>query len=145
MVGDWEFRDTLIRGEASRPPSVTGGVRYELVSNGTVLQERVDGPDHGTAHMVSMIWVDGDRLVLDHYCSSGTRPRLVSRGLEGHELRFVHENHTGVTSEATGHIHAAVFRFDTAGRFTSEWTWQEPGVTHSAERHHRRAKRDEAR
>lgn len=136
LEGSWAFRDSLTAGIAARPIHVSGSVDYELVSNGLVLQERVHGPEHGTANMVSMIWVEGDQLVLDHYCSSGTRPRLVSPGLVGNEIRFVHDGHSGVRSEDAGHIHGAVFRFGPNGRFTSEWAWRARGDSHDAERHH---------
>jgi hypothetical protein len=136
LVGHWVFRDSIEAGTGSRPEAVSGTASYDLVSNGTTLQERVQGPEHGTANMISMIRLDGDRLVLDHYCSSGTQPRLVSRGLEGNEIRFVFESGTGIASPATGHIHAATFTFLPDGRFESRWTWKEPGNTHTAARRH---------
>lgn len=137
LTGRWSFRDSLDVGNPSaRPAVVTGTVSYALVSNATTIQETVDGPDHGTADMISMIRLDGERLVLDHYCSSGTQPRLVSPGLVGDEIRFVFESGTGMPSSATGHIHAAVFRFLPDGRFESRWTWEEPGNRHAGVRRH---------
>jgi hypothetical protein len=139
LAGRWAFRDSVDGGTASgRPEVVTGTVSYELVSNNTTIQERVHGPDHGTANMISMIRLDGDRLVLDHYCSSATQPRLVSRGLEGDHIRFVFESGTGLASPATGHIHAATFSFSPDGGFESRWTWKEPGNTHIGVRRHAR-------
>lgn len=136
LAGEWAFRDSVESGVARRPEVVTGTVAYELVSNGTTIQERVDGPDHGTANMVSMIRVDGHSLVLDHFCSSGTQPRLVSPGLEGNEIRFVFEGGTSIPTAATGHIHAATFTFGPDGSFQSAWTWAEPGNTHVGVRRH---------
>ncbi|HEX9728632.1 MAG TPA: hypothetical protein VGA37_09015 [Gemmatimonadales bacterium] len=137
LAGAWTFRDSLEQGSVSaRPLTVTGTVSYALVSNGTTIQETVNGPDHDTAEMISMIRVDGDRLVLDHYCSAGNQPRLVSRGLEGNQVRFVFESGTGLASSGTGHIHAATFTFLPAGGFESHWTWLEPGNTHTAVRQH---------
>jgi hypothetical protein len=139
LAGQWAFRDSLDWGTAAgRPEVVTGTVSYELVSNNTTIQERVHGPNHGTANMISMIRLDGDRLVLDHYCSSGTQPRLVSRGLEGHQIRFVFESGTGLESPATGHIHAATFSFGPDGGFESRWTWKESGKAHIGVRRHAR-------
>lgn len=137
LAGEWAFRDSL-EGGAQRPEVVSGTVAYELVSNGTIIQERVNGPDHGTANMMSMIRVDGDRLVLDHYCSSGTQPRLVSRGLEDDEIHFVFEGGTGIPTPTTGHIHAATFTFGPDGTFESSWTWAEAGDTHVGVRRHTR-------
>jgi len=137
LAGQWAFRDSLAAGTASgRTEVVTGTVSYDLVSNNTTIQERVHGPDHGTVNMISMIRLDGDRLVLDHYCASGTQPRLVSRGLEGQEIQFAFESGTGLASPATGHIHAATFSFLPDGGFESRWTWKEPGNTHIGVRRH---------
>lgn len=137
LAGRWEYRDSV---EAAAVPArravVTGTVSYRLVSNGTTIQETVNGPGHDVADMISMIRLDGDRLVLDHYCSSGTQPRLVSYGLEGDRIRFEFANATGLTSPATGHIHAATFTFLPEGGFESRWTWQEPGRTHVGVRRH---------
>lgn len=135
IAGRWTFRDS-VEGASTRPAVVAGIVSYTLVSNGTTIQETVSGPDHDVANMISMIRVDGDRLVLDHYCSSGTQPRLVSTGLEDNRIRFVFESGTGLASLATGHIHAATFTFLPDGGFESRWTWQEPGNTHVGVRRH---------
>jgi hypothetical protein len=136
LAGYWSFRDSLEAGTADRPVVVQGVVSYELVSNRTTVQERVHGPDHGTANMMSMIRLDGNRLVLDHYCSSGTQPRLVSQGLEGATIRFEFASATGLASPATGHIHGATFTFLPDGGFESRWTWSEPGNTHTGVRRH---------
>jgi hypothetical protein len=137
LAGHWTYRDSLDYNiGATRPEVVVGTVWYALVANGTTIQENVNGPGHDVADMISMIRVDGDRLVLDHYCSSGTQPRLVSRGLEGNVIRFVFESGTGIPTPATGHIHEATFTFLPGGGFESRWTWQEPGKTHIGVRRH---------
>jgi hypothetical protein len=138
LAGQWAYRDSVADGSRENVV-VTGTVAYELVANGTTLQERVHGPDHDVANMISMIRLDGGRLVLDHYCSSGTQPRLVSRGLDGNVIRFVFEGGTNIPASTTGHIHAATFTFLSKGRFESRWTWQEPGNTHVGARRHRAA------
>ncbi len=135
LAGQWAYRDSVESG-SRRNVVVTGTVAYEPVANGTTLQERVHGPHHDVANMISMIRLEGERLVLDHYCSSGTQPRLVSSGLDGDVIRFAFEGGTNIPSPATGHIHAATFTFLPDGRFESRWTWQEPGNTHVGARRH---------
>jgi hypothetical protein len=139
LAGQWAYRDSIENGSRQNVV-VTGTVAYELVANGTTLQERVHGPDHDVANMISMIRLEGGRLVLDHYCSSGTQPRLVSRGLDGNVIRFVFEGGTNIPTTTTGHIHAATFTFLPDGRFESRWTWQEPGKTHVGARRHAAAR-----
>jgi hypothetical protein len=137
LAGHWTYRDSLdYNTGAPRPEVVVGIVAYELVANATTIQETVNGPGHDVADMISMIRVDGDRLVLDHYCSSGTQPRLVSRGLEGDVIRFAFESGTSIPTSTTGHIHEATFTFLPGGGFESRWTWREPGKTHIGVRRH---------
>lgn len=115
-----------------------GRVSYELVSNGTAILERVMNEEHGEAGMVSVIHLDGDRLVLQHYCGSGNQPRLVANGLTGDEIRFAFDGAGNLASPSAGHIHGAVFRFPATGAFESTWTWRENGVDESSTRLHRR-------
>ena len=84
--------------------------------------------------------IEEDRLVLQHYCSAGNQPRLVSTGLDGHEIRFTFERATNLPSIGIGHIHAAVFTFPGTGPFTSRWTWLADGVETTSTRRHERAK-----
>jgi hypothetical protein len=115
-----------------------GTVSYELVSNGTAILERVMNEEHGETGMVSVVYLDGDRLILQHYCSSGNQPRLVSPGLEGDEIRFTFEGASNLASADSGHIHGAVFSFAGPGPFASRWTWRENGVDTTTARRHAR-------
>ncbi len=126
LAGTWGFQDGGQRGS----------VVYELVSGGTVILERVMSAEHGPVGMVSMIRLDGDRLVLDHYCTAGNQPRLVSPGLEAGEIRFSFAGATSLPDTAVGHIHGAVFQFPTGQVFRSLWTWREHGVETTSERRH---------
>lgn len=137
LAGTWKFGDT---GTAPGTLMPVGTVSYEVVSNGTAILERVSGPEHGPSGMVSIIRLDGDRLVLDHYCSDGNQPRLVaSRDLAGMEIRFDFESATGLASPEAGHIHSAVFSFRPDGGFESRWGWRQAGATHTGLRRHVRA------
>jgi hypothetical protein len=118
FAGTWNFR----------AGSDSGRVSYELVSNGTAILERVMNAEHGEAGMVSVIHVDGGRLVLQHYCGAGNQPRLVSTGLAGDEVVFTLEGVANLASPAAGHIAAARFRFPGGGRFETTWTWRALGA-----------------
>jgi hypothetical protein len=128
IAGTWSFTAGAEHGRVS----------YEVVSDGTAILERVMNEEHGEAGMVSVIHLDGDRLVLQHYCGAGNQPRLVASGLTGSEVRFTFEPAAGAASPSAGHIHGAVFRFPAEGPFESTWTWRENGVdTFSTRRHQR--------
>jgi hypothetical protein len=127
LAGTWTFTTAADHGSVS----------YELVSNGTAIFERVMNVEHGETGMVSVIFREGDRLVLQHFCSSGNQPRLVSAGLEGHAIRFTFERASNLASPGAGHIHGAVFEFPTTGAFKSHWTWRVNGVETTSTRHHK--------
>ena len=128
IAGTWTFTTDSDRGKVS----------YELVSNGTAILERVMNAEHGEAGMVSIIHLEGDRLVLTHYCGSGNQPRLVSPGLQGDEIRFTFERASNLPTAEAGHIHGAVFSFAGPGLFASRWTWRENGQEALSTRRHSR-------
>ncbi|MGB7496087.1 MAG: hypothetical protein WBQ61_23755 [Candidatus Acidiferrum sp.] len=57
---------------------VTSGgaaLMHEMVPEG-----RSDDPSNGDDDPITMIYIDGDRLILTHYCDSGkNRPRMVGK------------------------------------------------------------------
>jgi len=119
-----------------------GRVTYTVVSDGTALLETVTNDEHGEAGMVSVIYVEGDQLVLQHYCSAGNQPRMVSPGLDGDRIRFTLEGITNLTAPSAGHIHEAEFRFPADGTFESRWTWREDGADTMSTRRHAPASAD---
>ena len=128
LAGTWTFT-----GDADQ-----GRVSYEVVSGGSAVLERVMNGEHGEAGMVSVIFLDDDRLVLQHYCSAGNQPRLVSPGLDGDEIRFTFDSATSRPPVSAGHIHGAVFRFPDGRPFESHWTWRQDGTETTAVRRHAR-------
>lgn len=127
LAGTWSF---TMGGER-------GLVSYEVASDGSLILERVINLEHTGAGMVSAIFLDGDRLVMHHYCGAGNQPVLVSSGLEGAELRFVFAGGTNLADGSVGHIHGARFVFLEGRSFESEWTWMEAGKASTALRRHR--------
>jgi hypothetical protein len=99
--------------------------RYRVVGDGTaVLEESQVGGHHD---MVTVYHLDGDRLMLTHYCAAGNQPRMRSAGLDGDRVRFDFVDVTGLGSSSDGHMHHAVFRFAGPDRLWTAWTWRENG------------------
>ncbi len=67
LVGDWEA--TTDMGKAH--------VSYELIAGGTSLVERESGEKMPA--MLTVYYLDGDRLLLTHYCMAGNQPRMQAR------------------------------------------------------------------
>jgi hypothetical protein len=92
----------------------------------TVPEGRSDDPANGDDGPVTMLYVDGDRLVLTHYCDSGkNRPRMVGKlSLDGKTVEFDFLDVSGGT--AFGSMHHAVFTFIEADHHTEGWTYISP-------------------
>ena len=77
-------------------------------------------------HPVTMLYLDGDRLTLTHYCDAGNRPRMAARtSPDGKTVEFDFLDVAGSTQY--GHMHHAVFTIIDANRHTEDWTYMMPG------------------
>jgi hypothetical protein len=99
---------------------------YRLTAAGSVLMADVG---EGTSmEMVTMFHLDGDRLMLTHYCSAKNQPRMtakISPDLKTISFNFL--DATNVPDPKAGHMHDAVFTFVDSQHYTEEWTWTEAG------------------
>src|SRR5262245_23272415 len=80
LAGRWDASTT-----DEQHHSITAPVTYEVVSGGTTVLERIV---EGKSDMVSAFHVDGNRLILTHYCSAGNQPRMVARALDASTVKF---------------------------------------------------------
>jgi hypothetical protein len=66
LSGSWEGRNS--QGE---PLSVA----YRVTAGGSALMSEI----HGHDDMISMFHMDGDRLLMTHYCGAGNQPRMQAK------------------------------------------------------------------
>src|SRR5262249_36837155 len=79
--------------------------------------ERPDDP-------ITMFYVDGDRLLLTHYCDAGNRPRMTGKlSPDGKKVEFAFLDLAGNTQY--GHMHNAVFTVVDADHHTEDWTYMQ--------------------
>jgi hypothetical protein len=116
LVGEWEAETHMGKVKVS----------YELVAGGTALLERESGENMPV--MLTLFHVDGDRLLLTHYCMAGNQPRMQARRFdaEAGEIQFQFLDATNLTPGA-GHMHNATFRLVDDQHFQSEWQFYENG------------------
>lgn len=77
-------------------------------------------------HPVTMLYLDGDRLLLTHYCDAGNRPRMVARtSPDGKTVEFDFLDLSG--GNQYGHMYHAVFTIVDANHHIEEWTYMMPG------------------
>jgi hypothetical protein len=122
LVGEWEA-DTAM-GKAH--------VSYELIAGGTSLVEKETG-DKMPA-MLTVYYLDGDRLLLTHYCMAGNQPRMQARTFnpETGEVAFEFLDATNLKPGA-GHMHNAKIRLVDNDHLSTQWEFYENGQQKMAE------------
>jgi len=117
LVGSWEA--STQRGKVT--------ASYELISNGSALVEHIDVPGEGS--MLTVYHLDGNRLVLTHYCTAGNQPHMQAEAYNpaGNQLAFNFAGGGNLSDTNAGHMHSAVLKFVSADAFTASWTFQENG------------------
>jgi hypothetical protein len=113
LVGEWE---------ATTPEGPTT-VKYELISNGTAVEETL-GVHNG--EMVSIYHMNGDKLMMTHYCAFNNQPRFEG-ALQGDTITFSYVDATNLANESTPHITGLVLNFKDADHFTQQWSTNAPG------------------
>ena len=72
--------------------------------------------------LITMIYVDGDRLLLTHYCDSGNRPRMQGRlSPDGNTVTFDFRDVCGNTEKFL--MHDAMFTMVDADHHIEAWTY----------------------
>jgi hypothetical protein len=119
LAGTWEGKSTK---------GWTEQIAYLVIARGSVVMEQ-SRDAHPNEVMTSMVHMDGDRLLLTHYCVAGNQPRLVLSTIEdaGRTLHFSFLDATNLASRDRGHMDSVVFRFADADHFTSRWSWYQDG------------------
>jgi hypothetical protein len=115
LAGEW-------RGSVESPDGPATSVRYEVTSGGSVVMEtQFPGTDH---EMRSLYHLDGEELVLTHYCAMGNQPRMrLARSASTlDELVFEFDGGTNLDPARDVHVHSGRVRFEGDGRLRSEWT-----------------------
>ncbi len=84
---------------------------------------------HPDEEMYTMYHMDGDRLMLTHYCMAKNQPRLVATNIavDGSKITFTFLDATNMASRNTGHMDSCVLTFKNDSTFTSRWTWYQDG------------------
>ncbi len=116
LAGEWQGTDA--RGDDVR-------LVYEVTADGSAVLERFSNQQG--MEMLTIYHLDGDRLLLTHYCVAGNQPRMHAKSISKDEVRFELLDATGLRRPDEGHMNSAVFRFGQSGTLSSAWTWREKG------------------
>jgi len=111
LAGSWEGK-----AMEGRPVQVS----FRVTSGGSALMSEILGEED----MVSMFHMDGDRLLMTHYCAVGNKPRMVGTvSPDGKVVTFDFLDATNVISSQPGHMQHAVFTMIDADHHTEDWTF----------------------
>jgi hypothetical protein len=123
LVGEWE----------TNMPDGKGRLSYELTGGGTALVERESADK--MPGMMTVYHLDGDRLILTHYCMTGNQPRMQARAFnpETGEIKFQFLDATNLANPNAGHMHNATFRLIDHNHVVAQWQFYENGAPKMAE------------
>ncbi len=114
LVGDWSgtARDA--------GPGLPVHVTYRLTGGGSVVVESLFP---GTPHeMMTTYHLDGDQLMLTHYCAMKNQPRMVlDPASTADEFIFTFAGGTNLTPGHGSYMHAGRIRFIDADTIETEW------------------------
>ncbi|HEX3741575.1 MAG TPA: hypothetical protein VHV29_17895 [Terriglobales bacterium] len=114
LTGNWEGKDS--QGGAV-------AVSNRLTAGGSAVVSEINTNMHGKSEdMISMINMDGDRLLLTHYCSAGNQPRMqAALSPDGKSITFTFVDATNLASPEAGHMQSVTFNLIDANHHTEEW------------------------
>jgi hypothetical protein len=114
LAGNWEGKDS--QGGAV-------AVSNRLTAGGSAVVSEINTNMHGKSEdMISMINMDGDRLLLTHYCSAGNQPRMqAAPSPDGKSITFTFVDATNLASPEAGHMQSVTFNLIDANHHTEEW------------------------
>jgi hypothetical protein len=115
LSGSWE-------GKASNGKPVQ--LTYRVTANGSALMSEIKSEED----MITMFNLDGDRLLMTHYCGAGNQPRMrASASPDGKTITFDFLDATNLASPEAGHMHHLVISMLDANHHTEEWSYVDHG------------------
>ena len=124
LAGSWEGRVTT----APRQADIEGKLMHvslRVAAMGNALMHEITGAGR-PEDPITMLYLDGDRLLLTHYCDAGNRPRMVGKMTpDGKIVEFDFLDVAGGTQY--GHMDHAIFTIIDANHHTEDWTYVMPG------------------
>lgn len=116
LSGSWE-------GKASDGKPIQ--VDYRLTAMGSALMSEIKNMKED---MITMFNLDGDRLLMTHYCGAGNQPRMLAAASpDGKTITFDFLDATNLASPDAAHMHHVVISMLDANHHTEEWTLSDHG------------------
>lgn len=113
LEGEWISKDADTNDQPMKVTFKLTGARTTLV------ETQFPGEPH---EMMTTYHLDGNNLVLTHYCAAGNQPRMkLIPGKDANRLVFQFTGISNLANKNAGHIHSAKYHFQGPDSFVSEW------------------------
>jgi len=129
LAGEWVDAPEGTDGKPGEQVKVT----YRVTGAGTVVCETLfPGSEH---EMVTMYHMDGEDLVLTHYCAAGNQPRMkAEKSADAAKVWFKFTGGSNVDIKKGLHMHEATIHFVDADHVKSRWVaWKDGKEDHAAD------------
>ena len=116
MEGNWAGKN-----QQGQPVQVT----FRLTAGGSALMSEILGHDsnkHGPENMITMFHMDGDRLLMTHYCGAGNQPRMKVVSSDAKSVSFEFMDGTNI-GPGDGHMQHVTFTQPDADHRIEEWVF----------------------
>ncbi|HKM84863.1 MAG TPA: hypothetical protein VJW96_01560 [Terriglobales bacterium] len=115
MEGNWAGKNNQ-----GQPVEVT----FRMTAGGSALMSEIHG--HGPENMITMFHMDGDRLLMTHYCGAGNQPRMKVISADAKSVSFEFFDGTNI-GPGDGHMQHVTFTQPDADHHVEEWTFLDHG------------------
>ena len=115
LEGNWAGKNS--QGQAIE-------VSFRMTAGGSALMSEIHG--HGPENMITMFHMDGDRLLMTHYCGAGNQPRRKGVAAAAKSVSFVFVDGTNI-KPGDGHMQRVSFTQPDTTHHTEEWIFLDHG------------------
>jgi hypothetical protein len=99
-------------------------VSFRLTAGGSALMSEIHG--HGPENMITMFNMDGDRLLMTHYCGAGNQPRMKVIAADAKSVSFEFFDGTNI-GPGDGHMQHVPFTAPDANHHVEDWVFLDHG------------------
>jgi hypothetical protein len=114
MEGNWAGQDG--KGQAVK-------VSFRSTAGGSAIMSEIQG--HGE-NMITMFHMDGDHLLMTHYCGAGNQPRMKVTSADAKSISFEFMDGTNI-GPGDGHMQGATFSLPDENHQLEGWTFVDHG------------------
>ncbi len=115
MEGNWAGKNNQ-----GQPIEVT----FRVTAGGSALMSEIHG--HGPENMITMFHMDGDRLLMTHYCGAGNQPRMKVISSDAKSVSFEFFDGTNI-GPGDGHMQHVTFTQPDVDHHVEEWIFLDHG------------------